>query len=39
MKKYIFMALAVLLMGCTDSPVDPQPGPGPDPGTGQEQPS
>lgn len=33
------MALAVLLMGCTDSPVDPQPGPGPDPGTGQEQPS
>ena len=33
------MALAVLLMGCTDSPVDPQPGPGPDPGTGQEQPN
>lgn len=37
MKKYIFMALAALLMGCTDSSVDPQPGP--DPGTGQEQPN
>lgn len=35
MKKYIFMALAVLLMGCTDSPVDPVP----NPDTEQEQPN
>lgn len=28
MKKFIFMALAILVMGCTESPVDPQPGPG-----------
>jgi hypothetical protein len=27
MKKYIFMLLAVMVMGCTDSPVDPTPGP------------